>query len=176
MGKLINCQTCGQQIAAEAKTCPHCGGKNKKRKSGCLPVFIALVIFSFVVIPWMASRDVKAPEGYKTVGKEDWSQNISMGSGNTGGRQTGKPYDENTCVFLAKKYAEKRLDVKTKLEWVGNASVEKLPRKNFYAVEHDFTVLNAYNVEIKHRARISMEFNPDRGYRGVWLSVDGKTI
>ena len=83
MGKLINCQTCGQQIAAEAKICPHCGAKNKKRQGGCLAVFIVLVFFSFVVIPWMSNRDAKAPEGYKTVGKEDWSQNIHMSSGSS---------------------------------------------------------------------------------------------
>ena len=177
MGKLIKCHTCGQPVAAEAKACPHCGAKKKKRQGGCLVVFILLVIFSFGVIPWMASREVKAPEGYKTVGKEDWTPRISMGGGSSsGGLQTGKTYDEVTCVFYAKKYAEKRLDVKTKLEWVGNASVQKLPRKDFYAVEHDFTVLNAFNVAIKHRARISMEFNPDKGYRGVWLTVDGKSI
>jgi hypothetical protein len=83
MGKLICCKTCNQQIASEAKICPHCGAKNKKRQGGCLLVFIVLVFFSFVVIPWMSNRDAKAPEGYKTVGKEDWSQNISMGGGSS---------------------------------------------------------------------------------------------
>ena len=29
-GKMITCKHCGQEIAAAAKTCPHCGGKNKK--------------------------------------------------------------------------------------------------------------------------------------------------
>lgn len=28
--KLITCKHCGKEIAASAKTCPHCGGKNKK--------------------------------------------------------------------------------------------------------------------------------------------------
>ena len=28
--KMIKCKHCGQEIAASAKTCPHCGGKNKK--------------------------------------------------------------------------------------------------------------------------------------------------
>ena len=50
MGKLIECKTCKQPIAAEAKVCPHCGAKNKKRQGGCLLVFIVLVFFSFVVI------------------------------------------------------------------------------------------------------------------------------
>lgn len=30
MGKLMNCKMCGDEIAKSAKTCPHCGCKNKK--------------------------------------------------------------------------------------------------------------------------------------------------
>jgi hypothetical protein len=173
MGKLIKCRTCGQQIAKGANICPHCGAKNKKGGGCCSGVLLLFIMLG--VIFYCVASGLSAPSSVNIV--EPAGVSISMPAGDSaGGRQTGKPYDENTCVFYAKKYAEKRLDVKTKLEWVGNASVEKLPRKNFYAVEHDFTVLNAYNVEIKHRARISMEFNPDRGYRGVWLTVDGKTI
>ena len=28
--KMIHCKHCGQEISANAKTCPQCGGKNKK--------------------------------------------------------------------------------------------------------------------------------------------------
>ena len=30
MAKMVKCETCGAEIAANAKTCPSCGGKNKK--------------------------------------------------------------------------------------------------------------------------------------------------
>lgn len=30
MAKMINCKTCGNEIASSAKTCPSCGAKNKK--------------------------------------------------------------------------------------------------------------------------------------------------
>ena len=30
MAKMIQCKTCGADIAANAKTCPHCGARNKK--------------------------------------------------------------------------------------------------------------------------------------------------
>lgn len=30
--KLTACQTCGAEIAADAKTCPHCGARNKAKK------------------------------------------------------------------------------------------------------------------------------------------------
>ena len=44
MGKksgLITCKHCGQVIAASAKTCPHCGGKNGK------PVYKKVVVLGF---------------------------------------------------------------------------------------------------------------------------------
>ena len=161
MGKLINCQTCGQQIAAEAKVCPHCGAKNKAKKGISVGCLIVLLVIIFCVAMAMQNTASSMPDTVTSYPS-------------SGGLQTGKPYDEMTCVFYAKKYAEKRLDVKTKLEWVGDAKVEPLPKKNHYAVDHEFTVLNVFNVAIRHHARITMEFNPDKGYRGVWLTIDGK--
>lgn len=161
MGKLICCKTCNQQIASEAKICPHCGAKNKTKKgisAGCLIVLLFFAGIAAIAMKNTASTMPDTVTSYPS----------------SGGLQTGKPYDEVTCIFYAKKYAEKRLEIKTKLEWVGKAKVENLPKKNHYAVEHDFTVINAFNVAVKHHARITMEFNPDKGYRGVWLTVDGK--
>lgn len=173
MGKLKKCGTCGQQIAKEANICPHCGAKNKQGMgccSGVLLLVIIVVVFFYCVGTGMSNKtpvSINEPAGVaRTMPAEP----------STAGKQTGKAFDENTCIFYAKKYAAKRLDFKTKIEWVGKAKIEKLPKKNHYAVEHDFTVMNAANVAIKHYARISMEFNPDKGYRGVWLVVDGQTI
>jgi hypothetical protein len=44
--KLINCGTCNEEMARSAKTCPKCGAKNKKRRSGCATAFgvVALLI------------------------------------------------------------------------------------------------------------------------------------
>lgn len=42
MSKLTTCKACGKEIAKSAKTCPHCGAKNKKKPIGCL---IALILF-----------------------------------------------------------------------------------------------------------------------------------
>ena len=47
--KLMNCKTCGKEMASSAKTCPSCGAKNKK------PIykrawFIILVIFIILII------------------------------------------------------------------------------------------------------------------------------
>ena len=40
MAKLIKCKTCGGEIAKNAKVCPHCGAKNKKKH-----VFLGIVLF-----------------------------------------------------------------------------------------------------------------------------------
>ena len=42
MAKMIYCKTCGAQIAKNAKTCPHCGARNKKH--GFLKILLAVII------------------------------------------------------------------------------------------------------------------------------------
>lgn len=48
--KLITCKHCGQEIAASAKTCPHCGGKNRKPiyKKVWFWILIVLVLFGAI--------------------------------------------------------------------------------------------------------------------------------
>ncbi len=67
--KLTVCKNCGKEIAASAKTCPNCGGKNKK------PIFkrqwfiIAAVIVIFVVIGAAMGSNENSSEN--TEGKTD---------------------------------------------------------------------------------------------------------
>lgn len=43
--KLINCKSCGAEIAKTAKTCPHCGAKNKKHNAlGVILIVIGLLL------------------------------------------------------------------------------------------------------------------------------------
>lgn len=54
--KLISCKHCGEEIAASAKVCPHCGGKNKK------PIYKKWwfwVIVIIVIIAIMPKNDTK---------------------------------------------------------------------------------------------------------------------
>ena len=43
---LSQCKSCGKEIAKTAKTCPHCGAKNKKKH----PVLLGIVIFAALMI------------------------------------------------------------------------------------------------------------------------------
>lgn len=177
MGNLTRCKTCGNEIARSAVTCPHCGARNKMQVgccSGCLLAIICIVVFTYAISASLSSTDKERPpeiESQETVVTYTPPKRSSP----------KVSFDETALVVFAEEYAEKRLDVKTRMKWSGKWKVEKLRKSGnyagkLYAVERDFTVLNAFNVEIKHRARISMEFDPDKGYRGVWLTVDGKSI
>lgn len=47
MGNKLNvCKACGHEVAKNAKTCPHCGAKNKKMN----PVLIGIVVFAVLII------------------------------------------------------------------------------------------------------------------------------
>lgn len=45
--KIVQCKTCGQEVAKSAKTCPHCGAKNKKGGI-VLPIVVVLLILGIV--------------------------------------------------------------------------------------------------------------------------------
>ena len=46
---LIKCAECGKEISNKAKTCPHCGAKNKKRTSpGAYIVLALILIFAYL--------------------------------------------------------------------------------------------------------------------------------
>ena len=48
--KMINCKSCGAEIAANAKTCPQCGAKNKKPlyKKWWLYVLAVVILFAAI--------------------------------------------------------------------------------------------------------------------------------
>lgn len=48
--KMINCKTCGAEIAKSAKACPHCGAKNKKHTAlGIILIIIAVLVVAAAV-------------------------------------------------------------------------------------------------------------------------------
>lgn len=178
MGNLTSCRTCGKEIARSAATCPHCGARNKMQIgccSGCLLMFISLFALLWFIGTELASTDKERPPEIKEESTIVHTSSVSQK------QNASVSYDEDSLVVLSEEYAENRLNVKTRLKWRGKWKVEKLRESGnhaggLYAVDRDFTELNAFNVEIKHHAQIFMEFHPEKGYRGVGLIVDGKTI
>lgn len=64
MAKLIKCRTCGESIAKDAKVCPHCGAKNKKKTPW------GVYVVCFFLIAWllgsMATRNHENPSSAQT--------------------------------------------------------------------------------------------------------------
>ena len=56
MATLIACETCGKEIAAEARTCPHCGARNK-RSHWVINLLLALVLVVLVLVVITLYRD-----------------------------------------------------------------------------------------------------------------------
>lgn len=51
MAKMTNCKSCGKEIATSAKTCPHCGAKNKKPfyKAVWFWVLLAIIVIAIAI-------------------------------------------------------------------------------------------------------------------------------
>lgn len=58
--KTTTCGTCGKEIAKNAKTCPHCGGKNKK--AGSKKLLFAIIAIIIIIIAVANSGDDNAPQ------------------------------------------------------------------------------------------------------------------
>ena len=46
--KIVQCKVCGAEIASNAKTCPHCGAKNKKKRP-ILFILIGVIVFFAII-------------------------------------------------------------------------------------------------------------------------------
>lgn len=55
MAKMTNCKSCGKEIAKSAKTCPHCGAKNKKPFYKA--VWFWIIILTVVILSLFADID-----------------------------------------------------------------------------------------------------------------------
>lgn len=59
MKKLINCKTCGAQMARDAKVCPQCGAKNKMPAWAVFAITILIVIIVVTIFIMFSEEPVK---------------------------------------------------------------------------------------------------------------------
>ncbi len=58
---LRKCKECGQQVSTAAESCPHCGARIRRRRSGspflfsCLGIIVGLVLVFFLFIVFVSS-------------------------------------------------------------------------------------------------------------------------
>ena len=54
--KMIACKACGQEISSGAKSCPHCGERNKKGKAKGLLIVIAIIVVASCIAGALSSN------------------------------------------------------------------------------------------------------------------------
>lgn len=59
---LIKCHECGKEVSGEARQCPHCGAKRKKKAGPIAWMFAGIVLFSIIVIGPMTEGQRDAAE------------------------------------------------------------------------------------------------------------------
>lgn len=59
-GDLIPCEHCGHMISKTAKTCPECGGKNRKYISAGKVALIVVMLIIFAYLEFMLSASFAA--------------------------------------------------------------------------------------------------------------------
>lgn len=139
--KLVNCKSCGAEIAKDAKSCPNCGAKNKKGH----PVVIGILIFLVLVIIVSAMEGEEEP---KPVEKPGESQV---------GTSSGSNKDDKN-VFSVGEYAELR-GVKVSLVSVTKSmgSDFNTPTDGNVFVLCEFEIINDSEAEVSVSSMLSFD-------------------
>ena len=139
--KLVNCKSCGAEIAKDAKSCPNCGAKNKKGH----PVVIGILIFLVLVIIVSAMEGEEEP---KPVEKPGESQV---------GTSSGSNKDDKN-VFSVGEYAELR-GVKVSLVSVTKSmgSDFNTPTDGNVFVLCEFEIINESEAEVSVSSMLSFD-------------------
>lgn len=139
--KLVNCKSCGAEIAKDAKSCPNCGAKNKKGH----PVVIGILIFLVLVIIVSAMGGEEEP---KPVEKPGESQV---------GTSSGSNKDDKN-VFSVGEYAELR-GVKVSLVSVTKSmgSDFNTPTDGNVFVLCEFEIINDSEAEVSVSSMLSFD-------------------
>lgn len=62
MAKLVKCKSCGQMIAQNAKTCPHCGGKNEISMRARVVLAILAIVGGATIGSFIAPKKTSTPK------------------------------------------------------------------------------------------------------------------
>ena len=194
--KLKRCRSCGNMIAKDAYACPLCGGKQKK-SHGCLLFFI-LIVLVFIGICTAGNRN-SHPENNVSNHQQDKGENKAKSAN----KSSNDPFQvevfsKDGALIFVQNFLEEKINsvVNARIKFTSVANIQKLSdvipefsdlmQKN---KEKIGTTINAPNVWIveqefcdkdnpveKFSYYALVEFAEGRGYRVLFLSVDGKQI
>ena len=97
--KLITCKHCGQEIAASAKACPHCGGKNKKPIYKRVWFWVLIVIVLIGAIGGGGGSKDSSSNGDKKVGEVASSQSTAADTNQSTEPATEKAEENVQTVY-----------------------------------------------------------------------------
>lgn len=142
--KMRNCKACGQQIAASAKMCPHCGAKVKK----ALPIWVvvAVVVVIIAVASSTGNDEPKRVDG-NTNTQTEASGAVSNDA--TGSTENDTPVKEEKNVFKTGETAELK-DVAVSLVGVTESTGSQFntPQDGKVFVLCEFEITNNSSAEI----------------------------
>ena len=100
---LVVCKHCGEFIARTAKTCPHCGGKNKAKKSkapiivGGIILLAILILFAYYSDPFSSYDDTPLSD-YYTMSEEEYKNSCQEISSDTLTRESENRIGEKVKI------------------------------------------------------------------------------
>lgn len=112
MAKLVKCKSCGQMIAKNAKTCPHCGGKNEISMGARFLLAILAIICGITLGNFIspkkpgALKTEKPTVSISTVSTESsiTGNSVEKNTENTTASATEPSAEKNTQILIDNKY------------------------------------------------------------------------
>lgn len=194
--KLKRCRSCGNMIAKDAYACPLCGGKQKK-SHGCLLFFI-LIVLVFIGICTAGNRN-SSPENNASNQRQNREENKAQSAK----KRSNDPFQvevfsKDGALIFVQNFLEEKINsvVNARIKFTSVANIEKLSdvipefsdlmqknkekigttinAQNVWVVEQEFCDKDNPSEKFSYYALV--EFAKGRGYRVLFLAVDGKQI
>lgn len=134
--KMIECKACGQEISSGAKSCPHCGERNKKSKSKGLLIVIAIIVIASCIAGALSSNSNTSTT---TSNNNSTSKNNSSVSTNA-----KSVYDGDCGVSASAEIGNNIINYPELKIAITNTSKKEIAAIKFHAVPYD-----VYGDEIK---------------------------
>lgn len=150
--KMCECKTCKQQIARNAKVCPHCGAKNKKAN----PVLIGIIVAVVLIVIISSAGGDNEPVKVGDYTAQPSTSAVDSQSGTQPATTEAVSQDENT--FTVGEIAELR-DVQVSLVSVteNTGSSFNKPNEGNVFVLCEFEIANNSEEEIAVSSMLSFE-------------------
>ncbi len=144
--KMTSCKACGQEIAASAKVCPHCGAKHKTGH----PVLIGIIAVVLLAAIIGAAGGEEAPQ------KVDPSPNSSTGD-QTGTSTSGSVQDDKTVFYVGETAALSGIQVTFVNITENEGSTFNTPTEGNVFVLCEFEIANNSDAELAVSSMLSFE-------------------